>query len=288
MPRSKQFRGALVYSIAFVVLATATRQLRAQFDTTLMARIAWTEGPAVGQLTDVAQVEVPDDCRFTDAEGARLFLEASREVRSGRELGVLMCRVAPGDDNAWFMLFTYNAVGRVRDDEKRSLDSKRLLAGLRRTNDSINDLRRRLGGQGADILGWSQPPVYDSLTHTLTWSTRLRDQGSDGPEAVSHAVRVLGRDGGMNVDFAVDAPNDEAVSALADRILRGFSFLPGRRYADWRPGDKESDYGLAMLIVGTSGRSPRGRLVVVMGAAAVLGFLIWLVWTMKKESRQRY
>ena len=278
---------ALVHSIAFVLLASAARPLRAQVDATLMARISWTEGPTVGQLSDVAQVDVPEICRFTDAEGAKQFLEATREVWSGRELGVLICRIAPNVDDAWFVLFTYNAIGLVRDDERTSLDPRKLLAGLRHTNDSINDLRRRQGGEGADIIGWAQRPVYDSLAHSLTWSTRLRDQGSGGGEAISHAVRVLGRDGAMNIDFAIDAANDEAVTALSERILRGFSFLPGHRYADWRAGDAVSGPGLTTLIVGSSGRNRVARVVLMMGVAAVVGFLIWLVWTMRKESRQR-
>jgi hypothetical protein len=47
-----------------------------------------------------------------------------------------------------------------------------------------------------------------------------------------------------------------------------------------------SDYGLTTLIVGTSGRSPGARAVVMMAVAALAGFLIWLVWTMRKESQQ--
>ena len=275
-------------SIALVVLASATRPLGAQVDATLMARVAWTEGPAVGQLADVAQVEVPEVCRFTDAQGAKQFLEATHEVWSGRELGGLLCRIAPNGDDAWFVLFTYNAIGLVRDDEKTSLDPRKLLAGLRRTNDSVNDLRRRQGGEGADIVGWGQRPVYDSVAHSLTWSTRLRDQGPGGAEAVSHAVRLLGRDGDMNIDFAIEAAKDDAVSELSERILRGFSFLPGHRYADWRAGDPVSDRGLTTLIVGSSGRiSQSARIVVAFGAAALVGFLIWLVWSMRKESQQR-
>ena len=132
---SKRLAAAVVHSIALVVLASAARPLRAQVDATLMARISWTDGPAVGQLTDVAQVDVPELCRFTDAEGAKQFLEATREVWTGRELGVLLCRIAPGDDNAWFVLFTYNAIGLVRDDAKTSLAPAALFAGRRRTND---------------------------------------------------------------------------------------------------------------------------------------------------------
>lgn len=284
---SRRLAAALLPSSVLVVLALAARPLRAQVDEALIARIAWTEGPAVGQLSDIAQVEVPEDCQFSDAEGAKQFLEATREPWSGRELGVLVCRIAPTADDAWFVLFTYNPIGLVRDDEKTSLNARKLLAGLRRTNDSINDLRRRLGSEGTAIAGWAQPPAYDSITHTLSWSTRLRDENSGGPEAVSHAVRVLGRDGDMNIDFAIVTESDDAVSELAERILRGFSFVAGHRYADWRPGDRLSEYGLTTLIVGTSGRNKSARVVVAMAAAAVGGFLIWLVLTMRKESRQQ-
>ena len=278
----------IVHSIALMALASAPRALRAQIDSLLMSHVAWMEGPATGQLADVAQIDVPEDCRFTDAEGAKQFLEASREVWSGRELGVLMCRIAPNDDNAWFVLFTYNGVGLISDDAKASLNPKKLLAGLRRTNDSINGLIRQQGGVGTDIVGWVQRPMYDSVSHILTWSTRLRDQDSGAAESVSHAVRVLGRDGAMNIDYAVYVANDETVSDFAERIVRGFSFLPGHRYSDWHAGDRVSKHDLTALIAGSSGRTlaESSRVVVMLGAALVFGFLLWLVWTMRKDRRQ--
>ena len=254
-----------------------------------MARIAWKDGPAVGQLLDVAQVDVPEDCRFTDAEGARQFQEATREPWSGHEVGVLACRFAPNTDDAWFILFTYNPVGLIRDDAKRLLNPKKLLAELQRTNDSINGLRRRLGDEGANIVGWAQPPVYDSVTHTLSWSTRIRDLAAGGADAVSHAIRVLGRDGDMNIDFALYAVNDDVVSERAEQIARSFSFVPGHRYGDWRAGDPVSSRGLPALIVGSSGRNPSrsARVVVMMAGAALVGFLIWLVWAMRKDSQRQ-
>jgi uncharacterized membrane-anchored protein len=284
-------------SIAIAALLSA-RPLEAQIDAS--GTVLWTHGPAVGRLGDVAEVEVPSLCKFTDARGTAGFLQATGELWTGRELGVLICHAAPDDEGAWYVLFTHNAIGFVRDDEKSSLDPDRLLAGLRHTNDSLDDLRRQRGGaQGADIIGWKQLPTYDPLTHTLTWATRLRERDTSAAEAVSHATRILGRRGAMNIDFAADSAHEEAAVAMFAEILSGFSFVSGQQYSDWRRGDRTSDYGLTTLVVGTSGKEhsriddvrhglavllvlARKRFVIIV-ATGLVGFLIWLISRASKE-----
>jgi uncharacterized membrane-anchored protein len=286
----------VIQSIA--IAALVARPLEAQIDAS--GRVLWTTGPAVGRLGDVAQVDVPSLCKFTDARGTSGFLSAIGELWTGRELGVLICHAAPDDDGAWYVLFTYNAIGFVRDDEKSSLDPEGLLAGLRHTDDSLDELRRqRRGAHGQDIIGWVQAPSYDSLTHTITWATRVRDRDTSEVEAISHATRILGRDGDMNVDFAADSAHEEAVVAMFLEILRGFSFVSGQRYSHWRPRDRISNHGLATLIVGPSGKKQQRRddvrktfdsLAVlarkkfaIIVAAGLVGFLIWLISRARRE-----
>ena len=287
----------VIQSIAIAALVSA-RPLEAQIDAS--GRVLWTNGPAVGRLGDVAQVDVPSLCKFTDARGTAGFLQAIGQLWTGRELAVLICHAAPDDEGAWYVLFTYNAIGFVRDDEKSSLDPDRLLAGLRHTNDSLDDLRRqRRGAQGADIIGWEQLPSYDSLTHTLTWATRLRDRDTSAAEAVSHATRILGRGGDMNIDFAADSAHEEAAVAMFPEIVRGFSFVSGQQYSDWRPGDRIADYGLTTLVVGTSGKKheriddvrrtfailvmlARKKFAIIV-AAGLVGFVTWLISRTRKE-----
>ena len=219
-----------------------------------MAKIPWTPGPIVGKLGDVAEVKVPANCRFTDADGAKQFMEVTQNPPSGAEQGVLLCRGTTATDSSyWFVIFEYNASGLVRDDDKSRLDQAALLHTIQRGTEAGNEERRRRGWGEIEVIGWQRQPYYDSLTHNLTWATRLRDKGSAGEETINHSVRLLGRGGVMNADLVADP--SQAVTAVAafDSILTDYAFIPGQRYSEWRSGDKVAEYGLTALIAGGAG-----------------------------------
>ena len=242
--------GAVVVAVLLSSAAAGAQQA----EESPLAKIPWAQGPLVGKLGDVAEVKVPANCRFTDAEGAKAFMEATQNPPSGTEQGVLLCRgTAAADSSFWFVVFEYNASGLVRDDDKSKLDQAALLRTIQRGTEEGNDERRRRGWGEIEVVGWQQAPYYDSLTHNLTWATRLRDKGSAGEETINHSVRLLGRGGVMNVDLVTDPSQAETAVAAFDRILTDYAFIPGQRYSEWRAGDKVAEYGLTALIAGGAG-----------------------------------
>jgi uncharacterized membrane-anchored protein len=249
-------KSAIVRLGTFVVVAlVGSAAARAQqAEESPLAKIPWTHGPIVGKLGDVAEVKVPANCRFTDASGAKQFMEATQNPPSGTEQGVLLCRGAAATDSSfWFVVFEYNASGLVRDDDKSKLDQAALLRTIQRGTEAGNEERRRRGWGEIEVVGWQRAPYYDSLTHNLTWATRLRDKGSAGEESINHSVRLLGRGGVMNVDLVADPSQAETAVAAFDSILTDYAFIPGQRYSEWRAGDKVAEYGLAALIAGGAG-----------------------------------
>ena len=76
-----------------------------------LSRIAWTAGPVKGRLNDVAEVGVPAGCRFTDAKGAREFMEITENPPSGHEAGVMLCSDHDMEKEYWFVVFEYDATG---------------------------------------------------------------------------------------------------------------------------------------------------------------------------------
>lgn len=217
-----------------------------------LAHIAWVAGPAIAQLGDVAELRVPESCRFTDAKGARQFMEATHNPPSDAELGVLLCRNV-ADSTRWFVVFEYNAVGLVKDDEKTSLDQAAILKTIRSGTEAGNEERRERGWAEIEVTGWQRAPYYDSLTHNLTWATRLRRKHAPDDVTVNHSVRLLGRGGVMNADLVADPAQMESAVADFDAILTNYSFVSGQRYSEWRKGDKIAEYGLTALIAGGAG-----------------------------------
>jgi uncharacterized membrane-anchored protein len=100
---------------------------------------------------------------------------------------------------------------------------------------------------------------------------------------VNYSIRILGRDGVMRAILVSD-PNGLEQNIRAFRTaLKGFDFVPGHRYAEFRSGDKVAEYGLAALIVGgaaaAAAKTGAGKALfkfmgigVFAAGAAVLGF----------------
>ena len=212
--------------------------------------IEWAEGPVQGSLGTVADVRVPAGCRFTGREGAESFLIATENPPSGDEEGVLVC--TDGGDEArrqsWFVVFSYDPSGYVKDDEKGKLDADAILATLREGTEAGNKERRARGWETLTLEGWVRPPYYDSATHNLTWSTRGRAESTGA--SVNHSVRLLGRGGVLHADLVLEP--EQLASALErfDDVIAGTEFRAGNTYAEWRSGDKVAEYGLTALVAG--------------------------------------
>lgn len=222
--------------------------------------IPWTRGPVTGKLGDVAQVDVPQNCRFTSGDGVKAFMDATENPMSGDEVGVLLCPTASADSSVWFVVFSYRFTGYVKDDEKASLDSDKILASLKEGNEAGNAERRKLGWETIDIIGWDAPPFYDANTNNLTWAVRAKTERST-EETLNRSVRLLGRGGVMEADVVASATGMRYAVPEFDSILTGYEFVAGQKYSEWQPGDKVAEFGLTALIAGGAGV-----------AAAKLGF----------------
>jgi uncharacterized membrane-anchored protein len=97
------------------------------------------------------------------------------------------------------------------------------------------------------IIGWAVPPAYNTTTKRLEWATLFESQSERG---VNFFTKILGRHGVTSVVLV--ASPDEQTESVADlnRVLTGYDFNSGERYAEYKPGDKVAEYGLTGLILG--------------------------------------
>jgi uncharacterized membrane-anchored protein len=208
---------------------------------TLYEDIKWQKGPSVGDLGDKAQVKVPDGYVFAGARDTRTIMEATQNPTSGKEIGF----VAPDGEN-WYVVFEFDDVGYVKDDEKDSLDANALLESIKKATTADNQERMRRGWPTLTLLGWETPPRYNDITHNLEWAIRLE---SEGQPAINHNTRLLGRGGVMEVTLVA---NPEVLAETMPKfksMLQGFEYKQGHKYAEFRAGDKTAAYGLTGLIV---------------------------------------
>jgi uncharacterized membrane-anchored protein len=256
-------------------------------------KLDWIPGPKTVDLGRVAQLDLPAGYVFLDAGDTRKLQDAMGNVPDGDEVGL----VAPlSEEENWFVIFDYRAVGYVKDDEKNTIDAKAILDGIREGTEEANKVRERKGIPGVHVVGWQQPPRYDERTHNLTWGILGRDD--EGGKVVNFNVRLLGRNGYISATLVEDSARIAAARPHLDTLLDAFTFKAGNTYAEFRPGDRVAEYGLAALVAGGAGVAAKtgllaalfkllakaGKAVVVLFAALLAG-LKKLLGVFKNDSR---
>jgi uncharacterized membrane-anchored protein len=239
---------ALLGLLALPLCAPAQEQAAAP-----KVKIDWQDGPTVGKLGDLAEIKVPEGYRFAGADGTRKFLELTENPPSGAELGVLIPERKENEpsNGFWFVIFEFREIGHVKDDDRDKLNADALLKELQTNTEEGNKERAKRGWPPYNIDGWYKPPFYDVSTKNLTWATRGHGIESGKEEkSVNYSVRILGRRGTMDVDLVLGPDIVSDVLPRFANVLAGFSFKSGHSYAEFRPGDKVAEYGLAALVAG--------------------------------------
>ena len=205
-----------------------------------MADLPWLVGPAEGKIGEQAVVKMDEKYVFLDSAGTRRFLELTGNPPRDNHYVV-----APKDSD-WFVVFSFDPVGYVKDDEK--IDAAALLKSMQDSDRAANEERKRLGMTAMHVDGWTVPPYYDKQTSRLEWGLRLRTE--EGSQVVNYSTRLLGREGVMKAVLVSDPQSLEKDMPGFRHMLTGFEFVSGRRYAEFRDGDKTAAYGLAALVAG--------------------------------------
>jgi uncharacterized membrane-anchored protein len=227
-------------------------------------QVQWTRGPAKVSLGAQAELNLPEGYQFADGPTTQKLMEKMGNRVSRKEVGL----VAPSREDAdWILVFEYDNVGFVKDDEKDKIDKAALLASIREGTEQGNERRKELGIPGLHVTGWFEEPNYDPKSHNLVWALAARDDERN--EVVNYNMRVLGRHGVMSVTL-VDAPKGLSASRReAETLMSAFSYKAGKSYAEFRPGDKVAQYGLVALVAGGAGAA-----AAKLGLFAMLGKLL--------------
>ena len=258
MPIARFLLGIFLLVLAF----TAQAQRDPEQIIQELQKLAWQRAPGEGAIGAKAKIRIPDGHAFLDERNTRRFLELmGNPPRDGHYM------IAPVTLD-WFAVFSFDAVGYVKDDEK--IDADELLESLKKGDGPCNEERKRLGMAPVYTDGWHVPPHYDSGTKRLEWGMRLRDDS--GARHVNYTSRLLGRSGVMSA-VLVSSPQtlNEDMQAF-NSSLSGYQFVAGEQYAEFKQGDKIAEYGLAALVVGGAAAAAAKA-----GLFKSLGKFLWVI-----------
>jgi uncharacterized membrane-anchored protein len=209
--------------------------------------INWQTGPGKAPLGSHGEIQLPPGFRFAGTRDTRTILESMGNPTDGKELGLIVPPESKDDADSWFVVFEFDAVGYVKDDEKDKLDAGALLKSIREGNEAANRERQKRGWTPVTVEGWQEPPRYDAQTNNLIWA--VRGKGQEGV-IVNYNTRMLGRRGVMIANLVVGPEALSKVVPTYKDLLKGYEFRSGHKYAEFRSGDKVATYGLAALVTG--------------------------------------
>jgi uncharacterized membrane-anchored protein len=201
----------------------------------------WIKGPQKVQLFDNSELLVPEGYVFLNPTDTAKLEELQHNLSHGTAYFL-----AP-QDGRWEALFGFSDDGYVKDNEPIDADS--ILKHIQTSTEQGNQQRRDRGWDEMSVIGWQTPPHYDTQTNRLEWAVKGKDLKTN-QVVVNFNTRILGRGGVMS---AVVIANPEALTSSITEFkgtLSQFGYLPGQRYAEYKPGDKVAKYGLAALITG--------------------------------------
>jgi uncharacterized membrane-anchored protein len=229
--------------------------------------IEWTKGPAKVGIANHAEIQVPEGFAYTGATGAQKLLELMHNPTSGTELGILT-----DQEMEMFLLFEFEDIGYVKDADKEKLDGDEILKSLRAGNEESNKVRKERGWTPIENLSWHTAPFYNPQTNNLEWCIKAESQsGGTRHDIVNYNTRILGRLGVMSANLMVDPEKLNESLPVVKKLLGGFTYVEGKRYSQFMPGDKVAKYGLTALVVGGA-----------VGIAAKTGLLAKIIASLGK------
>jgi uncharacterized membrane-anchored protein len=206
-----------------------------------LGALHWVNGPQKVQLFGNSSLQVPADYLFLDQAETAKLQALQHNLSSGKEYFF-----AP-KGGSWEVFFSYSDDGYVKDDEK--IDAAALLKNIEENTVAGNKMRRDRGWDEMQVVGWQTAPHYDTQTNRLEWAIDGKNLRTNGT-VVNFNTRILGRGGVMSAVLVSSPDNlDEAIADFKS-TLTGLEYVPGQRYAEYKPGDKIAKYGLAALITG--------------------------------------
>ena len=144
----------LMMAVLFWVILSGTAVYAGESESEL--QVNWIEGPTVVDLGEnLAQLNIDEKYLFANAEDAKKIMEYYGNMISDNEIG-LIAPIDPAKD--WLVLFEYEAMGYIKDDDASELDAETILADYKEGTDLDNKRREKKGYPQLNLFGWDEKP----------------------------------------------------------------------------------------------------------------------------------
>ncbi|MEW4370390.1 DUF2167 domain-containing protein [Paenibacillus kandeliae] len=144
--------------------------------------------PATVQLDNIVSLTLNQNLEYMNGKDAAAFTKFfdTGDLLNGSMLGMINI---PKTDS-WIIL-QYVESGHILDNDYNQIDSQELLSTYRRNVDEQN--KKVSADEQLQVVGWGQMPMYQHVTHTLSWYLMMVSGPSDN--TVNYNARILTRTG---------------------------------------------------------------------------------------------
>jgi uncharacterized membrane-anchored protein len=237
----------LIISFLFGLLITIT--VMPGFAADAPPQVTWIEGGKTISMGDnLATLNLPKGYLFANADDTSKLLTYMGNSPSKQDIGL----VAPNNQSKnWFIIYRYDPMGYVKDDESTSIDKDAILEGIKAGTEEGNKRRQAQGGTQLTVTGWQEEPHYDPVSHNLIWAIAATE---DGQPLVNYNTRKLGRGGVTSINLVTTPSELPTLKPTMETLIAGYDYVPGNKYSDFIAGqDKVAEIGLVALIAGGAG-----------------------------------
>jgi uncharacterized membrane-anchored protein len=196
-----------------------------------------------------ARIALPHGFRYLNARDAQRTLTFYGNPRHSEVRALILPPHSNVLSAVYFIVATYEADGHVSDSDAAKIDYDKLLRGMQSSEKSDNEERAKQGFDPIHMVGWAEPPHYDATNHKLYWASNLVF-GNEPVHTLNYEVRTLGREGMLALNAVAAMRDIRTVRSGMQTVLRSSRFVHGRRYEDYRKGDKVSKLTVAAVVAG--------------------------------------
>lgn len=216
---------------------------------------AGTAGPSDIPLINQATLKLPAGYFFVPkAEGARVLRAMGNVINETPFVGIVLGK---SQNDLWMVAINYIKEGYIKDDDAKDWNADQLLKNIKEGVEEDNKDRAARGFPELQVIGWVEPPAYDSQTHRLVWSLLGKNKGApdNARKNVNYNTYALGRDGYFSLNLLSSSERIANEKVIAHELLAALSYNDGKRYQDFNAStDRIAEYGLIALIGGVAAK----------------------------------
>ena len=225
-------------------------------------------------IKGIASLIVPQGFFYLDTQDSQaLMVEIWGMPPGAPSLGTLVPEnLTPFDENFWSIDINYRQEGHVLAKQLKTLDASQL-------RDMIAQNAARAGekyGDSIQLVDWVQVPKYLQDTQQLYWATELKF-GDASDHALSHGIRVLGKDGILMLDTITALTAKDQLQSHIPNLLDAAYFEPGSRHQDYQPTSDRISKTEVVAVIPTEGTPESVRDRSVWRSPFIWGLVVFVV-----------